>query len=429
MITQYINDNFDGAENWFQEECSSVYNQQKVQEILSIKSYLNGNHAILARPDEVWNGKTLETKKIILQYAKLILSLESSYLLANPITITGKEQAVEILKNIYKQSNFNKINYDLMDKMCKYGHVYEYLYFVDGQVKSKIIAPEDSYPVYDDANEYIAFVEHWTNLNNVSFWVLYYPDRVEKWTDRDGGLHLLGTYRNISGLPIAYKNLNEEDNTRGYAELNDYISLLDSMEELISRSFDAIYKFSFNPIGVVAGQKLSIGKNQEGAIPKDILGMALQLDDGSTFDFKSGNLDYQSFVELWKILYQSLLNISCTPAVSMNSQDVSNLSEVSIKLLFSLADMKGLINEQFIREGFIERHKQIEKMVDGFVSNDVDVVFQYARPQNDKDIIENLKVLNDMGAISLETLQENNPFVHDIAEELKRLSAVNNTNN
>lgn len=96
----------------------------------------------------------------------------------------------------------------------------------------------------------------------------------------------------------------------------------------------------------------------------------MQLDDGGSFDFASGKLDYQSFESVWKILYSSLLNIASVPGVAVGNSDVSNLSEVSIKLLFSLADLRAGMNEMYIRQGIEQRFKAIETLLRAKGSSD-----------------------------------------------------------
>lgn len=112
----------------------------------------------------------------------------------------------------------------------------------------------------------------------------------------------------------------------------------------------------------------------------------------------------------------------------MNKTDLSNLSETSIKLLFSLADIKAKINEQYLREGFEERFEKIKAILQlqgKRISEDsfdtLDTVFQYARPTNEKEIIDNLKTLSDMQGISLESIVEHSPYTHDVQQELNRI--------
>lgn len=442
-LQEYVNRYYDGDSNWFikftnytnahvninhQNDMPYVAsNQERIANIINIKEYLAGQHAILNKSVEMWNGKEFHPRTIVLNYAKTILNFSTSYLLKNPVTISGDEASVPIMKDIYKRGHYNKVDYDVLDKVCKYGSVAEYVYLdKDKNIQSKLINPEDSYPVYNDENEYIGFVEYFTSINNVSYWNVFSDDSVKKFDDFGGDISLRGEFSNPSGLPIIYKNKNELDETAGRSDLEDYVGVIDNLEELISKYTDSIYKF-ISPIAVVVGQKLSTGKSGEGALPTTIVGSGLQLDDGGSFDFVNGQLDYQSFESVWKILYNSLLQVSSVPAVSMGVQSISNLSEVSIKLLFSLADLRAGMNEMYMREGLEHRFKAIETILKakGTVidSNALDIVFSYARPLNQTDIINDLNTLRTMGAISLQSTVEQCPMTNNVAMELERIKA------
>jgi SPP1 family phage portal protein len=385
---------------------------------------LSGKHKILNRQVEYYNGREFYPRTIVLQYAKTLINFSTSYLLKNPVTLTGEENTVKEFKRVYKQGKYNRIDFDILDKMVKYGTVYEYVYLDSEVIKSKLIASEDSYPVYNEQNKMISFIEHWTTDDNISYYVVYYPDKVEKWNNAGGDLNFEGSYSNLSGLPIVYKTQNELDNSDGRSDLEDWINLIDNLEDLISKYTDSLYKF-INPIPVVIGQKLAVGKNGEGAVSQHVVGNGLNLDDGSDMKFVSGQMDYKSFELIFKTLKQALLDISCTPAVSMNNTDISNLSEVSIKLLFALSDIKASLNERHIREGMEQRFYIIAKLLKlkGIEVNadDVDVKFEYSRPMNESDVINNLRTLAEMNSISLQTILENSPYVYDVGQELERL--------
>ncbi|EIT84644.1 hypothetical protein A374_15000, partial [Fictibacillus macauensis ZFHKF-1] len=89
------------------------------------------------------------------------------------------------------------------------------------------------------------------------------------------------------------------------------------MEDLISKYTDGFYKF-MNPIPVAIGQQLK----GEG-LPTQVIGGGITLDDGSDFKLVSNGLDYKSFETIYKTLLQSLLDVSSTPAVSLNKTDIS----------------------------------------------------------------------------------------------------------
>ncbi|WP_273484727.1 phage portal protein [Desulforamulus ruminis] len=430
-LQEYINNIHDGKVDWFVSECNSYYHMSRINKIIDIKEYLNGSHSILNRPAEKWNGKTFEPRRIVLQYAKTVLNFSTSYLLKNPVTISGQEADVKVMKQIYKQGKFNRTDLDIMDKMVKYGAVYEYCFIDrDGKIKSKLINPEDSYPIYNEQGQMICFLEHYTTDYNVSYYNIFTDSTVQKWTNAGGDLNFLGEFHNPSGLPVVYKNLNEMDNTAGRSDLEDFINIIDNMEDLISKYTDSIYKF-LNPIPIVIGQKLNI-KNNQGEIPTNLVGIGLNLDDGSDMKFVHGQLDFESFESVWKVLKQALLDVSNTPAVSMNNTDISNLSEVSIKLLFSLADIKAGLNERYIREGFEQRFNKIEKLLKlqgiEIDSDDIEIVFQYARPLNESDIIDNIKTLRELGVMSLQSSIENCPMIYDIGSEMERLGKENVNN-
>lgn len=423
-IEEYIKNTHNSNPKWYVEEVEQTVNNLRVQDVVEKKEYLNGQHAILNRGSEIYNGKAYEPRKIVLQYCKTIVNFQTSYLLKNPVNITGAESLVNEMKKVYKKGKYNKIDFDILDHIVKYGNAYEYVYVQDGKIKSKLINPEDAYPVYNFKNEMISFIEYYV-ADYSDYYTVYYEDRVETYTNAGTGedkFYLLNVVRNVTGLPIHYKNINELDARFGRSDLDDIIGILDNMEDLLSKFTDSFYKHH-NPIPVAIGQQLK----GEG-LPNHIVGGGLTLDDGSDFKMVTNQLDYQSFESIYKTLKQALLDISSTPAVSLNNTDVSNLSEVSMKLLFSLANIKAGMNERYLREGMEQRFEIIGNLLNKIgvsVSEDdldsLDLVFVYNQPTSEKDIIDNLKVLRDMGAISIESILESSPYSKNISQEMERM--------
>lgn len=421
-LQKYIQEYYNGHPNWFMEEVKTVSNQQRINQILDVKEYLSGKHSILLRQPEMYNGKTFYPRRIVLQYANTILNFQTAYLCKNPITLTGNENVIKTYQQVQKQGGYDRINFNILDKVVKYGQVAEYVYLDDdGIIKSKLFDPADSYPVYNDEGQLIAFIEFYT-IGGVDHYTLFTEEQVAKFNNKGGRLSLEAQYANLSGLPIVYHTQNELSATEGRSELADWLSILDAMEDLISKYTDGFYKF-MNPIPVAIGQQLT-GQG----LPTDIAGGGLTLDDGSDFKMVGNNLDYKTFDTLYKTLVQSLLDISSTPAVSMNKTDISNLSEVSIKLLFSLANIKAGFNEMFMRAGMEQRFNKIRQLLTfkGITFTDdeydtLDVVFHYAMPSNDKEIIDNLKQLHEMGAISLESILSHSPYTTDVQMEMEKI--------
>ncbi|WP_255258396.1 phage portal protein [Bacillus toyonensis] len=75
-----------------------------------------------------YNGKPYEPRKILLQYGKLIVNLEATYLLKNPVTVIGDEKIIVDFKKVYKKGKYDKVDFDILIHIVKYGNVYEYVY-------------------------------------------------------------------------------------------------------------------------------------------------------------------------------------------------------------------------------------------------------------------------------------------------------------
>ncbi|MEY8415635.1 phage portal protein [Tissierella praeacuta] len=426
-LEKYILDKYDGKYDWFVEEVALYWHTNRILRALDNKEYLAGKHKIKKRVDEVYNGKKFVTRKIGLQYAKTLLEFETAFLLKKPYTMTSNDlKALEHYKAVYREGKYNKLDYKILSNMVKYGEVYEYLWIDENKrIKSILFNAEDSYPIYDHTGDMIGFIHHYI-FDNVAYYTIYSENTVEEYSDAGGSLHLLGSYTNISGLPIAYVLPSEEDELIGQASLNEYIDILDNMEDLLSKYMDSFYKF-LNPIPVVNGTKLNA---KEGGIDESVVGFALQLMDDAEFSFVSAKMDVNSFKELWKTLKQSLLDISMTPGVSMNSQEISNISTVSIQMLYGMAEIKGSMNSLYLKEGLEQRWGKMKSLLRrlGYdIEEDayIDCQFNMNIPQNAKEIVENISQLTgNKQVMSLERAIEVNPYTLDVNAELERLEGL-----
>jgi SPP1 family phage portal protein len=388
-----------------------------------LKEYLSGKHAILNRPNEQYNGKPYKTRKIVLQLAKTLLNFETSFLLKNPVTLTSEDKAtLEAFKEVYTKARYNSIDFKILDKMVKYGETYEYIFISEnGNITSRIIPAEDSYPVFDETGNMIAFIEFYL-VDGISYYILYTENEVTQYTDDSGELKLTGRYKNISGLPIQYKTINELDSCKGRSSLEDYISIIDSLEDLISKYHDGLYRF-ISGIPVLKGTGLTT-KDGKGTIDPNAVGFLLQIDDTADFKIEQNKMDSASFKALYDILMTQLLNISQTPAISMNSVEISNLSETSIRMMYSLASVKARLNEDALLDGFIQRWNKIRKLLalKGInVAGSINCTFEYDIPQNAKEIIENITALKQNGLISLETALSRTPYIYDVSTEIEKI--------
>lgn len=435
-LQEYIKYMYNSDPYWFASEVQDGWHTQRINNVVNIKQYLSGKHAILNKPDEVWNGRTLKSTRIVLQYAKPIISFEVAFLLSRPVTLTSTDdKTLQTYKGVYDNGKYDAMDNKLLDKMIKYGQVYEYV-FIDGNgnIKSDIIPADEGYPVYTPQSEYVAFIQYYT-VQGISYYNVFTPDKVTSYSDIGGnGLHIIDEKDNLSGLPVIYRTENEEDELTGRSDLEDYTNIIDNMENILSKYTDSFYKF-LNPIPTVTGTKLNIGKNGEGAIDPSIVGNCLQLDDGSSFDLKLSKMDSASLKELYKILQSALLNVSMTPAISMDASNPANLAETSIRMMYTLPILKGAINARYMKDGFMQRWNKIKRLLqykNVLVNGNVDCVFDMAIPENEAEVIANVIKLKDAGLLSIDTALSQTPYVYDVKGERDKIDKektnINNKN-
>ncbi|MDM0459549.1 phage portal protein [Clostridium perfringens] len=414
-IDLYVQNVYRNNPLWFTEEVEKPTNSTRIARVWGLKEYLSGKHKVLGRQDIKYQEKEYKVKKLILNNAKSILNFHATYLTGKPISLTGEEDVVKEIESVYKFGGFNETDFKLTSNVCKYGDGFEYIYRDNGIIKSKIISSEDSYPVFNDAGEYIAFIEHWTNTDSISYWNVYYEDRVEEWTNEGSEIHKIDEYVNESGLPVHYYFSSDEDSRYGESLLNDIVPILDELEDLLSKMGDSIYTLSLNPLLLTTGQAI------EGTVNKDGVGYNVALEVGSNMQYVSASMDY-STIKLYLDTLQNNLNMCAyMPSILGGNGNIANVSEVSLKLLYQLADVYAMITEKAMMKGFRDRFRIIKKMLNINESEYIGVTFNYARPQNASELLENIKKQFDMGAISKRSIIEKSPITVDVDMELDRI--------
>jgi SPP1 family phage portal protein len=419
-INKYVNKVYNNNPEWFIGEVKQGYNLNRISEVVNNKDYLNGQHKILRKKNMEFKGKEYITKKLIIPEAKTILNFHSTYLLGKPLSLVGSENKVREYQNIYRKGNYNNIDFDIIDSIGKYGDAYEYIYLdKDKNICSKIIDSSEGYPVITESNDYIAFIQYWKS-NDVDYYNVYYLDRVDSYSDEDNGINLISSSPNISGLPIHYHNKNDNDPNFGVSLLKDIIPILDEIEDLLSKLGDSIYTLSLSPIPVVVGQQM------EGTIDKDAVGYAVSLEIGSDMKYVNANMDYNTIKMYLDILNQKLNMVAHMPSIVGGNSNIANVSEVSLKLLYQLADVYSMVQEKYIRKGLRERFNVFDKLLalKGITFDDdnyVSVEFNYTRPVNAQELLNELNVQYNMGAISKKTIIEKSPITTDVTQELERI--------
>ena len=417
-LDEYIKKNFDNSETWFQDEVNKPHHTRRISEVYRNKDYLVGRHKVLSREDSVYKGKVLITRKTIIQYVKTLLTFHDSLILGKPVSLVSDDMETQkTVTDIYRLGGFNSADYKILDRVNKFGDSYEYLYIEDGVIKSRVFDSADSYPVYSDDGEYLAFIESWTDAwSNITYWNVYYPDRVEYWNNEGAELNHTETKRNLSGLPIHYHNINDEDDMFGRSILDDLIPIMDELEDILSKLGDSVYVYMLNPLPVAIGQRI------ESSIPADATGYVLNLDMGS-FDYKNATIDYNTVKLYLDNLKNMLQDVACFPSALSGNTNVANVSSVSLQMLFHLAISKAYENEKWLTEGFMKRFEVFRKLLamQGQVLKDVHTSFNLNIPVAQNEVVSNLKTMVETGAMSKVTAMEKSGLIDDVAVELERL--------
>ncbi len=434
-INYYIETTYQNDPFWFTQEVEKSHHTIRVSRDIGHKQYLHGNHKVNLRKDLKYKDQEFIVKKMKFDLAKTILNFHTNYLLGKPITLTGSESLVKEIQQVYKYGGFNDIDAGLLKKNVIYGEGYEYIYRDDnGNITSKIIDTMFCYPVFADDGTYVAFIEHWKTNENIYYWNVYYPDRIEEWTNEGANpsiekdkktkkdkinydVQLLAKYDNESSLPIPYYEASEWDYREGEGLLEIIIPVIDELEDLYSKMGDAIYTLSLNPLLTTIGQSI------EGGISNDAVGYNVSLDNGSDLKYVTAMMDYNTIKLLIDNINNNLNLVAHIPSILGGSGNIANVSEVSLKMLYQLADVYAGITERIMRRGFNQRLNIIRKMIGREDKEEyVDVEFNYARPSNATEILDNIKKQVEMGAMSIESAVEKSPLTTDKTMELERLA-------
>ena len=417
-IQEYIDKQYNGNQLWFIEEINQKNHAGRIAGVIANRDYLAGRHKVLLRENSQYKGKVLETRKTILNYAKTVIRFHNTYILGKPVTLSGNdENTVNTFNDIYELGQYDTVDYDIIDRVNKFGDAYEVVYFDNGLIKSKVLDSACCYPVYDDMGEYLAFIEHWTDVfTSISYWNVYYGDYVEKWSNEGGNEHLIVKNTSV-GLPIHYHNNNDEDYNFGVSMLYDIKPIMDDLEDIMSKLGDAVYVNSLNPLPVALGQRI------ESTIPADATGYVLNLDNGD-FKYVSCTIDYNTVKVYLDNLKQMLNDISCIPSVLGSNASIANISEVAMKLLFHMASINQMETEKWLNIGFRERFNRFRRILglQGIDANEnVNVIYNVSMPVATTEMIANLQALREMGAISIESVMEKSDIVSDVDVEKQRL--------
>ena len=114
------------------------------------------------------------------------------------------------------------------------------------------------------------------------------------------------------------------------------------------------------------------------------------------------------------------------PSVVFNG-NVSNVSEVSLKLLFTQLDNKAKRQAAFLRDGFYKRWNAMRKLSGAELTDQqfdsLDVSFNYNAPTDNSLTLSDLLKQYEAGAMSKKTLIDLSPYTTNAEAEMSLINA------
>lgn len=411
--------------SYFKNQIGSSEHTYRQGKVNTIHKHLLREHSVKQRLMNTYNfkGKVFIPAAIVLQGVKSVINFHTAYLVGNPVTITGTSKAVELLNKYYRNGIYSKVDWQILNDLMTYGNAFEYVYLDENQnIKSKIFRNQDSYPIYDDNLNYCYFVEYWKNKQDGDeHFTIYYPTHIDTYFNN----RLIESKTNYTGLPIHYTTMDKAEYDQfGDSMMLDLIPIQDKIEGLLSKLDDAITTLSLNPVGVVTGAKIT----ESDMVDSNVSGAVLNLEEGNTFTYTSAEMDYRCIKYELDQLYQQFNLVAGIPSSILGQNNIANVSENSMSMVYQLTENRGKQNMNSLVEGFRERWERMRRLMnltnnpisdDDF--NSLNVSFNISKPIDTKQNMENMKMQYDMGALSKRTIMELSPYTTDSAQELQRL--------
>ena len=417
ILEEYIKIMYGDDPFWFQAEVAAPYHALRINRCHNNTAYLKGQHRVLRREDMLFKGEAYRVKKTLINYVKTVLRFHNSYLLGKPVSYSGEENIVKQINDIYRLGGYDATDYEVLDRVLKYGDAFEVIYQENGVIKSKVLDSTDCFPIYYNG-EYLGFIEHWTDVwTGIAYYTVYYPTHCDFWHNDGGELSMYDTKINVCGLPIHWHNFCDEDYNFGKDLLSDLIPIMDDIEDTMAKLGDSVYTLSMNPIPVATGQRI------DSSIPADAVGYVLNLDVGS-FEYANCQMDYNTINLYLNEMKKWLSDVACFPSVFSSNGNIANVSEVSIRMLFHMASLLADENKKWLNKGFRQRLEKFNimlKMQGLDTINGVEVVYNYNLPSATAETLANMNLLKQMGAISVETIMEKADIIVNKDVELKRI--------
>ena len=389
-----------------------------------LRDYYEGRHAILNRQRK---SKEAANTRIVLNHAKYITDMTTSYLIGNAVTYAASEEFdIEALKNAYLEQDIASTDSEIVKNVSIYGRAYELIYANENAApESAVLPPDKAFVVYGDECRHdpilgvyffkkrdldgrVTGVECRAYDENNVYVFAGHSDSFDNMELIDTQAHHFG------GVPmIEYCN-----NTEKQGDFEQLIPAMDAYNTLMSDRVNDKEQFVEAFLFLV---DLDIDSETAQKLREEKILMGYE---GAKAEYLSKVMQESDVEVLRNNLKDDIHRFSMVPDLSDESFG-NNLSGVAIKYKLLGFEQSIMNKERKIAKGLKRRLElyinflYIKGSMALVPTHRIDVVFTRNLPANELEISQMAMNLTDI--VSNETLLEQLPFVTDAKEEMKIL--------
>ena len=433
---------------FFQQEIARWKNSaERKNQIIGERYYL-GQHDILDRTRTVigQNGQlqnvyNLPNNKIVdNQYGKMV-DQKTNYLLGKPFTLQTDNEAYEEALNDVFNKRFHRLFQNLGEDSLNGGVGWLYVFYDEtGEFSFKRFPPYEILPFWKDAAHTI--LDCVIRLYDVDGYEgrefkitekveIYKNTGIERYTLAEGVL--------IEDVTLDYMTLKDKGYTWERVPIiawkynDEEIPLICKVKNLQDALNAALSDF-MNNMQEDSRNTILIIKNYDGENLADFRYNLAQFGavKVKTVDGANGGVDALQIAvnsENYKALLEILKKAIIENAMGYDAKDdrmAGSPNQMNIQSMYSDIDLdaNGMETEyqaSFEDLMFFVNAHLANTGVGRFENEEIEIVFNRDMMMNETDVINNIK--NSVGILSMETLIAQNPWVTDVAAEMKRLEA------
>lgn len=397
------------------------YADDQSKRLIKLKQFYAGIQNINER-NKIGDG--LSNNKVMINHAKYIVDVNTSYLLGNPVDYQAVETInIEPIKDAYKQQTITDLDIELAKNSAICGVSHEYIYAnEESQVKSAQIDDLSVVLVRDSTVEhnklFAVMFQHFYNNKEVEYTEVRIVDKfkINTYHLKDKVLSLQSEKNHAFGdVPvIEYRNNKEKT-----GDFEPVISLIDAYNLLQS---DRINDKEQLVDAILCFYGMDFDAKDSGDLREHRVISRIPTDGRVEYLVKS--LNEADTDVLRQVIENDIHKISMTPNMS-DENFVGNSSGVAIKYKLLPFEQNIKNKERYFEKGLMERFElynnffNTSSKMEKVPITEVDAVFKRNLPSNDFETSQ--MISNLMGIVDQETLIAQLSFVKD-AKEITELA-------